>query len=49
MNPVEPLDAAMLTAELLSDPLHVAALLILAPPAAAGAAYGCEPSRIGAC
>ncbi len=28
MNPLEPLDAAMLTAELLSDPLHVAALLI---------------------
>ncbi|MHA7664388.1 wax ester/triacylglycerol synthase family O-acyltransferase [Mycolicibacterium sp. HS_4_1] len=39
MNPVEPLDAAMLTAELLSDPLHVAALLILAPPAAAGPGY----------
>ncbi len=39
MNPVEPLDAAMLTAELLSDPLHVAALLILAPPAAAGEGY----------
>jgi diacylglycerol O-acyltransferase len=39
MNPVEPLDAAMLTAELLSDPLHVAALLILAPPATAGPGY----------
>lgn len=39
MNPVEPLDAAMLTAELLSDPLHVAALLILSPPATAGPGY----------
>lgn len=39
MNPLEPLDAAMLTAELLSDPLHVAALLILAPPATAGSGY----------
>lgn len=39
MYPVEPLDAAMLTAELLSDPLHVAVLLILAPPATAGPGY----------
>lgn len=39
MDPLEPLDAAMLTAEVLSDPLHVAALLILAPPATAGPGY----------
>jgi len=36
---LEPLDVAMMTAELLSDPLHVAALLILAPPADAGPGY----------
>lgn len=39
MNLLEPLDAAMITAELFSDPLHVAALLILAPPAMAGSGY----------
>lgn len=39
MDPLEPLDAAMITAELLSDPLHTAALLILAPPADAGPGY----------
>jgi len=39
MDPLEPLDAAMITAELLSDPLHVAALLILSPPADAGPGY----------
>ncbi|MDR3661333.1 MAG: wax ester/triacylglycerol synthase family O-acyltransferase [Mycobacterium sp.] len=39
MNPLEPLDAAMMTAELLSDPLHVGAVLILAPPATAGPGY----------
>ena len=39
MDPLEPLDAAMITAELLSDPLHVAALLILSPPADAGPLY----------
>lgn len=39
MDPLEPLDAAMITAELLSDPLHTAALLILTPPADAGPGY----------
>ena len=39
MDPLEPLDAAMITAELLSDPLHTAALLILSPPADAGPGY----------
>ena len=39
MDSLEPLDAAMITAELLSDPLHVAALLILSPPADAGPGY----------
>ncbi len=39
MDLLEPLDVAMMTAELLSDPLHVAALLILSPPADAGPDY----------
>lgn len=39
MDPMEPLDAAMITAELLSDPLHTAALLILSPPADAGPGF----------
>jgi diacylglycerol O-acyltransferase / wax synthase len=39
MDPMEPLDAAMIAAELLSDPLHTAALLILSPPADAGPGY----------
>ena len=39
MEPLEPLDAAMMTAELLSDPLHTAALLILSPPPEAGPGY----------
>ena len=39
MDPMEPLDAAMITAELLSDPLHTAALLILSPPVDAGPGY----------
>ncbi|KAA0086656.1 wax ester/triacylglycerol synthase family O-acyltransferase [Mycolicibacterium sp. P9-64] len=39
MDPMEPLDAAMMTAELLSDPLHAAALLILSPPPEAGPGY----------
>lgn len=39
MDPMEPLGAAMMTAELLSDPLHTAALLILSPPADAGSGY----------
>ena len=39
MDPLEPLDAAMMTAELLSDPLHTAAVLILSPPPEAGPGY----------
>lgn len=39
MNPLAPLDAAMMTAELLSDPLHTAALLILSPPPDSGPGY----------
>ena len=39
MDLLEPLDVAMMAAELLSDPLHVAALLILSPPADAGPGY----------
>lgn len=39
MDPLEPLDAAMMTAEVLSDPLHTAALLVLCPPADAGRRY----------
>lgn len=39
MDPLEPLDAAMMTAELLSDPLHTAALLILSPPSDAAPGY----------
>ncbi|MGC2564916.1 MAG: wax ester/triacylglycerol synthase domain-containing protein, partial [Mycobacterium sp.] len=39
MDLLEPLDVAMMTAELLSDPMHAAALLILSPPADAGPGY----------
>ena len=39
MEPMGPLDAAMMTGEVLSNPLHVAALLILAPPGDAGPGY----------
>ena len=39
MELMDPLDAAMMTAEVLSNPLHVAALLILAPPEDAGPGY----------
>jgi diacylglycerol O-acyltransferase / wax synthase len=39
MSVLAPLDAAMMTAELLSDPLHAAALLVLSPPPHAGAGY----------
>jgi diacylglycerol O-acyltransferase / wax synthase len=39
MDPLGPLDVAMMTAELLSDPMHAAALLILSPPAEAGPGY----------
>lgn len=39
MDPLEPLDAAMITAELLSDPLHTAVLLILSPPPGTGSDF----------
>ena len=39
MNPLDPLDAAMLTAELVSNPMHVGAVLILSPPGDAGPDY----------
>lgn len=39
MKPLDPLDAAMLTAELVSNPMHVGAVLILSPPADAGPDY----------
>jgi diacylglycerol O-acyltransferase len=39
MNPLDPLDAALMTAELLSSPVHVGAVLILSPPADAGPDY----------
>ncbi|MGA8249282.1 MAG: wax ester/triacylglycerol synthase family O-acyltransferase [Mycobacterium sp.] len=39
MNPLDPLDAAMMTAELLSSPMHVGAVLILSPPTDAGPDY----------
>ncbi len=39
MGLMDPLDVAMMTAELVSDPMHAAALLILSPPAEAGLGY----------
>jgi diacylglycerol O-acyltransferase len=39
MNPLDRLDAAMMTAELLSSPMHVGAVLILSPPTDAGPDY----------
>lgn len=39
MHPLDPLDALMLTAELVSNPMHVGALLILSPPPGSGADY----------
>ncbi len=39
MIPLDPLDAAMLTGELVSNPTHVGAVLILSPPADAGPNY----------
>ena len=38
MDRMDPLDAAMMTAELVSNPMHVARVLILSPPADAGPA-----------
>ena len=39
MTPLDPLDAAMMTAELVSNPMHVGTVLMLSPPADAGPAY----------
>lgn len=39
MNPLDPLDAAMMTAELVSNPMHVGAVLVMSPPADAGPNY----------
>ena len=39
MKPLDPLEAAMMTAELISNPMHVGAVLILSPPADAGPNY----------
>lgn len=39
MNVLSPLDAAMMTAELLSSPMHVGVVLILSPPPDAGPDY----------
>jgi WS/DGAT/MGAT family acyltransferase len=39
MNRLDPLDAAMMTAELLSSPIHVGVVLILSPPDDAGPDY----------
>jgi len=39
MKPLDPLDAAMMTAELVSNPMHVGAVLILSPPQGAGKRY----------
>lgn len=39
MTPLNPLDAAMMTAEVVSSPMHVGAVLLLSPPAGAGPGY----------
>src|SRR5271166_1956205 len=39
MKPLDPLEAAMMTAELVSNPMHVGAVLILSPPPDAGPDY----------
>ncbi|OBH85367.1 wax ester/triacylglycerol synthase family O-acyltransferase [Mycobacterium sp. E2989] len=39
MQPLDPLDAAMMTAEWVSSPMHVGAVLILSPPDDAGPDY----------
>jgi WS/DGAT/MGAT family acyltransferase len=39
MDPLDPLDVAMMTAELVSNPMHVGAVLILSPPPDAGTDY----------
>ena len=45
MDPLDPFDAAMMTAEPLSHPQHVAAVLILSPPEDAGPGYVDELHR----
>ncbi len=39
MHPLDPLDAAMMAAELVSNPMHAGVVLIMSPPAQAGPAY----------
>jgi len=39
MHPLDPLDAAMMTAELVSSPMHAGVVLILSPPAGTGPDY----------
>jgi hypothetical protein len=39
MMPLDPLAAAMMTAEVVSNPMHEGVVLILAPPAEAGPGY----------
>ncbi|MEZ0353790.1 wax ester/triacylglycerol synthase family O-acyltransferase [Mycobacterium sp. pR1184] len=39
MHPLDPLDVAMMAAELVSSPMHAGAVLILSPPADAGPGY----------
>ncbi|MEM6108093.1 wax ester/triacylglycerol synthase family O-acyltransferase [Mycobacterium sp. 050272] len=39
MHPLDPLDAAMMAAELVSSPMHAGAVLILSPPAGVGPGY----------
>ncbi|OBH17561.1 wax ester/triacylglycerol synthase family O-acyltransferase [Mycobacterium sp. E3247] len=46
MNPLDPLDAAMMTAERVSNPMHVGAVLILSPPGDAGPDYVDELHRM---
>ncbi|MGO9381386.1 MAG: wax ester/triacylglycerol synthase family O-acyltransferase [Mycobacterium sp.] len=45
MHPLDPLDAAMMAAELVSNPMHVGAVLILSPPKDAGPDYVGELHR----
>ncbi|CAM2992921.1 wax ester/triacylglycerol synthase family O-acyltransferase [Mycobacterium intermedium] len=42
MDPLDPLDAAMMTAEVIANPMHVGAVLILSPPPDAGSDYADE-------
>lgn len=39
MNPLDAFDAAMMTGEVISNPMHIGAVLILSPPADAGPEY----------